>query len=92
HGKYLQLYLSNDQTIVWHMGMSGSVKIYQNKKEQYTEQKHDHVVLETSADAKIVFNDPRRFGMFYTLPSHEINHYAPFSQMGPDAMACTEAA
>jgi formamidopyrimidine-DNA glycosylase len=87
HGKYLLVRLGNDQTIVWHMGMSGSVRIYND--EPYEEQKHDHIVLETSSQAIIAFNDPRRFGMFYIVPTDEVADTTPFSSMGTDALSIT---
>ena len=44
--------------------MSGRLKFYLN--ENYKKEKHDHVVLQFDK-FKIVFNDPRRFGMFFRL-------------------------
>lgn len=89
HGKYLCVELANGQTIVWHMGMSGSVRVYHDDKEPYEPQKHDHIVMTTDAPATIVFNDPRRFGMFYTYPTEQILKTPPFSQMGCDALQST---
>ena len=84
HGKYLQIQLGNDKTIIWHMGMSGSVRVYHQQTEPYEPQKHDHIIIESNAPAKIVFNDPRRFGFFYCIDNLE-----SFSNMGPDAVSCT---
>ena len=44
--------------------MSGRLKFYLNKK--YKREKHDHVVIQFDK-FKIIFNDPRRFGMFFRL-------------------------
>ena len=44
--------------------MSGRLKFYLN--ENYKKEKHDHVVLQFNK-FKIIYNDPRRFGMFFRL-------------------------
>lgn len=84
HGKYLLVHLGNDQTIIWHMGMSGSVRIYHDT--DYEAIKHDHIVMETSHPATIVFNDPRRFGMFYYVRTSDLDRTSPFSDMADDAV------
>ena len=64
-GKFLLLPLDGDETMLMHLGMSGSVRIHATEPEIG---KHDHMVLSIDAggpDARpawIVFNDPRRFG------------------------------
>ena len=62
--KYIVLTLKPLRYLVIHLGMSGRLKFF-NKK-NYTNEKHDHVVMEFS-QFNVVFNDPRRFGMFFML-------------------------
>lgn len=62
--KYIVIRLDNDNYLIVHLGMSGRLKFYLN--ENYKKEKHDHVVLQFDK-FKIVFNDPRRFGMFFRL-------------------------
>ena len=62
--KYIVIRLDNDNYLIIHLGMSGRLKFYLN--ENYKKEKHDHVVLQFDK-FKIVFNDPRRFGMFFRL-------------------------
>jgi len=70
-GKFVLMPLDGDETMLLHLGMSGSVRIHHRKPEIG---KHDHMVL-TMAPAKnagdghndddrayVVLNDPRRFG------------------------------
>lgn len=74
--KYLLAELDGGETLVIHLGMSGRMSVYAEDKErrlgQYVYEqapaqaghgKHDHVVLETDAPARIVFTDHRRFGL-----------------------------
>ena len=64
-GKFLLLPLDGGETMLMHLGMSGSVRIHPAAPEIG---KHDHMVLSMAADGPdappswIVFNDPRRFG------------------------------
>ena len=61
-GKFLLLSLDGGETMLMHLGMSGSVRIHEALPVIGT---HDHMALEMSGGAApswIVFNDPRRFG------------------------------
>src|ERR1700743_3315451 len=84
--KYLLAALDSRETLVIHLGMSGRMSVYaqgQRKKlgnyvydkapDGAGEGKHDHVVLETDAPARIVFNDNRRFGLMALVPTDTLN-------------------
>lgn len=45
--------------ILLHLGMSGTLRILQNKQEP---EKHDHIDLVTKSGVILRYNDPRRFG------------------------------
>src|SRR5436190_14626841 len=55
--KYGLIDTDRGDTLVFHLGMSGSWRI--NRPEL---DKHDHLVLETDDGARLALNDPRRFG------------------------------
>ena len=60
-GKYLLMDLDDGATIISHLGMSGRLVLAGNV---VTGQgRHDHVSFETGDGTRIVFNDPRRFGL-----------------------------
>src|SRR6516162_9017158 len=74
--KYILADLDSGETLVIHLGMSGRISVYshshQRKLGNYVydappdgagDGKHDHVVFETDAPARIIFNDHRRFGL-----------------------------
>ena len=90
HGKYILMNLSNDQTVIWHMGMSGSVRIYQKNNGEIEKKKHDHIKIVTDRGDTVIYNDPRRFGMFYTQSTTDVKVTSPFSHMGPDALDIME--
>lgn len=59
-GKFIILLLSNDHTIILHLGMSGRLRLFEVNK--FDQKKHDHFTLRTNKDHLLVFNDARRFG------------------------------
>ena len=82
-GKFLLLSLDAGETMLMHLGMSGSVRIHDSPPPIG---KHDHMMLEMAggADARwIVFNDPRRFGWIdlFSSDSHPM-----LRGMGPEPL------
>ena len=95
-GKFALLPLDRGETILLHLGMSGSIRIHQTKPPIG---KHDHIILTMSAapDAAagvgpspqevaqnwVVFNDPRRFGWLdlFTGETHPM-----LADMGPEPL------
>tara|TARA_Y100001970_G_C14089128_1_gene779000 strand:- start:350 stop:1213 length:864 start_codon:yes stop_codon:yes gene_type:complete len=90
--KYIIIHLSNDIFCLIHLGMSGTIhlvkKIKRNKftnisfyKSPNLPKKHNHVELIFN-ELKIIYNDPRRFGLFEIIKnkkklSSRINHLGP---------------
>jgi formamidopyrimidine-DNA glycosylase len=74
--KYLLVDLDDAQVLVMHLGMSGSFRVELREgataevvtalgtyyHDTSKDPVHDHVVFELSSGARIVYNDPRRFG------------------------------
>ncbi|MDB0033514.1 bifunctional DNA-formamidopyrimidine glycosylase/DNA-(apurinic or apyrimidinic site) lyase [Alphaproteobacteria bacterium] len=80
--KYIVLTLKPLRYLIIHLGMSGRLKFF-NKK-NYLPEKHDHVLMEFS-QFFVVFNDPRRFGMFFMLDDrHELKNF--FQHYGIDLL------
>lgn len=81
-GKYLLFTLDNEITLLWHLGMSGSLRIVNNHQ---IPQKHDHVDLVFSNKCQLRFHDPRRFGaLLYTKEPPE-NHTL-LAHLGPEPL------
>ena len=57
-GKYL-LIETDAGTLIWHLGMSGSLRYLKNPGAPAA---HDHVDIVLESGARVRFNDPRRFG------------------------------
>ncbi len=59
--KYLLLRLTHG-TVLWHLGMSGSLRIVPS---DLPAEAHDHIDLALTSGRTVRFNDPRRFGSFH---------------------------
>ncbi|MCB8890495.1 bifunctional DNA-formamidopyrimidine glycosylase/DNA-(apurinic or apyrimidinic site) lyase [Vreelandella malpeensis] len=57
--KYLRLPIEGQGTLLWHLGMSGSLRI---ARVGDTPKKHDHVDVITDEGSVLRYHDPRRFG------------------------------
>ncbi len=88
--KYLTMHLDEGLTIISHLGMSGSFRIEADEAEgipggfhheRSKIAKHDHVVFhmlrEDGSKARIIYNDPRRFGFMLFAESGALDEH-PF--------------
>ena len=57
--KYIIFNLSGNVSLVFHLGMSGRIRLM--KMNDYKMIKHDHILIYLNNNT-IVFNDPRKFG------------------------------
>lgn len=78
--KYIVISLDNGYSIIWHLGMSGRVKICDTMPEI---EKHDHVVFETS-NGIVIYHDPRRFGLLTYCKTDELIQNKIFQNSGLD--------
>lgn len=60
--KYLLIDLDNSETLLVHLGMSGSLVLV--APDDYVRRTHNHVVIQLDNGNLMVFHDPRRFGVF----------------------------
>lgn len=89
--KYLLADLDSGDILVMHLGMSGSFRIeaedgHRIAGRHYRPRSaigaHDHVVFDLSSGARVVFNDPRRFGMMDLVPRNGLEESRHFKGMG----------
>ncbi len=89
-GKYLAAALDTEETLVMHLGMSGRFTISEAEGPPWgadTNPAHDHVEFEMENGARIIFNDPRRFGFMLLTPSDALETTPPFDRMGPEPLS-----
>jgi formamidopyrimidine-DNA glycosylase len=89
--KYLLVDLSSSEVLVMHLGMSGRFRVEARSgleepgafyHETPPAPAHDHVVLELSDGARVVYNDARRFGFMALYAAEEIDASPPFAELG----------
>jgi len=83
--KYILIDLANGQSILAHLGMSGSMRVMKIK--QYERLTHDHVIFHLGGDTLIVFNDPRRFGLIDLLKTSDETQHPLLSHLGPEPLS-----
>jgi len=86
-GKYLLLPTFKNKILLIHLGMSGQIKIRDNK---YVKSKHDHITItietENNREYSITYNDPRRFGYVDIFNKREVGHHFLLNRLGLDAL------
>jgi formamidopyrimidine-DNA glycosylase len=98
--KYIMADLDNGETLVIHLGMSGRMGVYAEGKKRKLGQfhydlapqdagrgKHDHVVFETDAPARIVFTDHRRFGLMTLVETAKLGEHKLFKDLGVEPLS-----
>lgn len=83
--KYILADLSSDETLLVHLGMSGRMLLHAPGDKVETG-RHDHVELQTETGARVVFNDPRRFGAMDLLPTQTAEAHRLLASLGPEPL------
>ena len=78
--KYLLLELESKRTLLVHLGMSGNL-LFRDRPEL-----HDHVVFTLDSSSRLVYSDPRRFGMVLVLEPEELETCRYLSDLGPEPL------
>ncbi|WP_343358110.1 bifunctional DNA-formamidopyrimidine glycosylase/DNA-(apurinic or apyrimidinic site) lyase [Bartonella schoenbuchensis] len=93
--KYLLFHLSQNETILGHMGMSGTWRIEDEllKKEYASMGKlvaHDHFIMGVRANDgniyHIIYNDTRRFGFILLVDTISLNEHPLLKKLGVEPM------
>jgi formamidopyrimidine-DNA glycosylase len=93
--KYLLADLDDANVLVMHLGMSGSFRIevpgVSEKPGKFHRARsesalHDHIVFNMSNGARILYNDPRRFGFMLIIPRAEFVAHPLFAGMGVEPL------
>jgi formamidopyrimidine-DNA glycosylase len=80
-GKYLLFDVGNQQRLLVHMGMSGTLEL---RPAGTAREPHDHVVFVLDRKRDLVFNDPRRFGLLLVRRLEELDE---LRNVGADPLA-----
>ena len=77
--KYGLIHTDRNDTMIFHLGMSGSWRI-----DHATLEKHDHLLLETDEGRRLALNDPRRFGSVDLVLTDTLTDWPAFKALGPE--------
>jgi formamidopyrimidine-DNA glycosylase len=93
--KYLTAHLDGGPILICHLGMSGSFRVECDggsglpgsfRHERSKDAAHDHVVFHIRSaaghDARIVFNDPRRFGFMLFAEEGQLDRHPLLANLG----------
>jgi formamidopyrimidine-DNA glycosylase len=87
--KYLVASLSSGETLLMHLGMSGSFRTVRDgsKPSSASLDPHDHVIFHMSSGRAVIFNDPRRFGMMELVAAGKLAHHSVIGKLGPEPLS-----
>jgi len=86
--KYLMIEMSGDHLMMVHLGMSGSLTHRRADFDgQSFDARHDHVEFTLDDGTRLVYNDPRRFGLMMLLPQGELETLPELKDLGPEPFA-----
>lgn len=85
--KYILIHFANQKTMIIHLGMTGSFTVYPPKKHSnIVMDRHDHLAITTDKNIRIIFRDPRRFGMIDVIDTSEMASYKSLANLGPEPL------
>lgn len=82
--KYLLVPLSSGETLLMHLGMSGSFAV---ERRIAAAGRHDHVEFRMSSGAIVTFTDPRRFGVMDLVAAGALADHPVLSRLGPEPLS-----
>ncbi len=90
--KYILAALDSGETLIMHLGMSGSFRIDSASPGAFHQkrsgaEKHDHVVFTLSSGTVVSYNDPRRFGFMLLARSSGLSEHKLFRDMGVEPLS-----
>lgn len=83
-GKYILVDLSSKETVIIHLGMSGSFSVQKNLTNILNP--HDHVVIQMDDKTQVVFSDPRRFGLMDLTATSIVMDHPLLRHLGPEPL------
>ena len=80
--KYIIFELSGEVALIFHLGMSGQIRLF--KMNNYRMMKHDHILINLNNKHILVFNDQRKFGFIDFSMTSKLKNKKYFSKLGLD--------
>ena len=84
-GKYLLLHGDRAETLIVHLGMTGTFTVHDGAVERPAA--HDHVLFVLADGRTLVYNDPRRFGSMELVRTDALPSHPVIGRLGPEPVA-----
>lgn len=81
--KYLLWHLDSGEALIAHLGMSGCFIVDDGKEKP---QKHDHVIMTLKDGRRVIYRDPRRFGLMTLVDKKILNKHELLVHLGPEPL------
>jgi formamidopyrimidine-DNA glycosylase len=85
--KYLIVEFDGDDVLLVHLGMSGSLTHRHDGFRGEFDPRHDHLEFSLDDDSRLVYNDPRRFGMVRLVARAALASTAELKGLGPEPLS-----
>ena len=86
--KYIVFNLDDGKSVILHLGMSGQVLLSPHEaKSPFKPAKHVHFYWDIAGGARMVYHDPRRFGLVTFADTHDLANHKLFHNLGVEPLS-----
>ncbi len=82
--KYLLFYFGSDVVMIAHLGMTGRFSVVEGGDGGLAA--HDHVVFDLADGRRLIYNDPRRFGLMELCKKSEVSTHKLLKNLAPEPL------
>lgn len=83
--KYLLIDTQGGPTVLGHLGMSGTLTV--TTQDAYVRRTHDHCLIDLDSGYRVVFHDPRRFGLLLLIEGGNEEAHPLLRHLGPEPLS-----
>ncbi len=83
--KYILVHLDSAQVVLIHLGMSGTLRIMPKASHQV--HIHDHIWWDMDDGKRLVYHDPRRFGLMTLADEDSLAEHPLLAHLGPEPLS-----
>lgn len=84
--KYILIHLDDGAVVIGHLGMSGRLCVLPEDAPPGAPGTHDHVAFRTEDGVRVVYTDPRRFGLLTLTVTAQLGEHPLLKELGPEPL------
>jgi len=86
--KYILMDIDDGWSMLLHLGMSGQVLVSKpDPAKSYAPEKHEHFYFETGDGIRVVYRDPRRFGLVTFTKTEDLEQHPLLAYLGAEPLS-----